>query len=252
MTRLLVSVRSFDEACLAAEVGVDLIDLKEPRNGSLGRVRLEMARQVCQHFSEGHLLSMALGELAEWSDADWALVGQIPRGIVYAKIGLAECEGLPDWRANWQRASRSLSPHCQSVAVIYADWREARAPQPESVLDLALENGCRALLVDTWRKDRENVFRHCGISQVDALFDRAKQYGLLTVLAGSLSLDNLDEALSTSPDYLAVRGAVCAGTREGELVPEKIRCWRDLISEHRSLLNPAQKINRPIWDRRSA
>ncbi len=36
MTKLLVSVRSVDEAEMVLEAGVDLIDVKEPRSGSLG------------------------------------------------------------------------------------------------------------------------------------------------------------------------------------------------------------------------
>ncbi len=36
MTRLLVSVRDPDEAQIAAQSGVDLIDVKEPIRGSLG------------------------------------------------------------------------------------------------------------------------------------------------------------------------------------------------------------------------
>ncbi|MFM7835691.1 MAG: (5-formylfuran-3-yl)methyl phosphate synthase, partial [Planctomycetaceae bacterium] len=35
--RLLVSVRSADEAVVAATGGADIIDIKEPRHGSLGR-----------------------------------------------------------------------------------------------------------------------------------------------------------------------------------------------------------------------
>ena len=36
MTRLLVSVRSVDEALVAAAGGADFIDLKEPSQGALG------------------------------------------------------------------------------------------------------------------------------------------------------------------------------------------------------------------------
>ena len=240
MTRLLVSVRSFEEACLAAEAGVDLIDLKEPRHGSLGRVDFDTARQISEHLAIERPLSMALGELAEWSDADWSLIDQIPPGVAYAKLGLAGCAELPDWRVLWQRAIRFHPSHCQSVAVIYSDWHEARAPKPESVLDLALENGCRALLIDTWRKDRGNVFAHCDASTTDALFGRAKQYGLLTVLAGSLTSANVDHALALAPDFVAVRGAVCSDSREGALVPDKLRQWRELISEKRPPACPVE------------
>jgi uncharacterized protein (UPF0264 family) len=239
MTRLLVSVRSLDEACLASEAGVDLIDLKEPRDGSLGRVARDTAWLVCQRFARTRPLSMALGELADWSDADWEAASRIPEGILFAKVGLAGCAGLSNWHATWRRAIGTFPPHCQAAAVIYADWQNAGAPEPDQVLEAAVAGGCRALLVDTWSKGRGNVFAHCKLPEIDALFRRAKGSGLLTVLAGSLRLDDLEDAVSLSPDYLAVRGAVCSGPREGELCPDKLRQWHKLVRYlHVKAINP--------------
>jgi uncharacterized protein (UPF0264 family) len=230
MTRLLVSVRSLDEACLAAEAGVDLIDLKEPRQGSLGRVAPDVARLVCERLASARPLSMALGELAEWSSADWEIARQLPEGVTFAKVGLAGCARVSDWRTIWRRAVGTFPAHCQAVGVIYADWRSAGAPEPDAVLDVAA-SGCRALLIDTWRKDRGSVFAHFTPAAIDGLFRRVKQTGLLTVLAGSLGLDDVEIALSLSPDYLALRGAVCDGPRDGELCPDKLRLWRTRIHQ---------------------
>jgi uncharacterized protein (UPF0264 family) len=231
MTRLLVSVRSLDEACLAAEAGVDLIDLKEPRRGSLGRVEPDVARLACERLGSTQPLSMALGELAEWCDADWEMVHQIPQGIAFAKVGLAGCARISDWRAIWRRAIAAFPSHCQAVAVIYADWQAADAPEPDTIIDVAASKGCRALLIDTWRKDGGNVFAHCEASAIGSLFRRAEEAGMLTVLAGSLGLDDVEPALSLFPDYLAVRGAVCEGPRDGELRADKLKQWSKLVRQ---------------------
>lgn len=229
MTRLLVSVRTLEEACLAAEAGVGLIDLKEPRLGSLGRVEIDVARDVAARFASDCPLSMALGELAEWTDTDWQILRQIPAGIRFAKVGLAGSTAMNDWRLVWQRANALFPDDCHPVAVVYADWQDARAPQPEQILDGALNNGCRALLIDTWRKDRGNVFVHCETDAIEAIFRRAKAFGLLTVLAGSLTANDLNDALRLAPDYIAVRGAVCSNGREGKLCPDKLRQWCELV-----------------------
>ncbi|HQU41200.1 MAG: hypothetical protein B7Z73_06170 [Planctomycetia bacterium 21-64-5] len=226
MTRLLVSVRSLDEARLAAAAGVDLIDLKEPRQGPLGRVTLDVALEVSRDLAPANPLSMALGELADWTPSDCDFCRQIPPGVVYAKIGLARCAGLADWRSLWQRAIATFPSHCQPVAVAYADWQTAAAPEPDAVLDEAAGNGCRALLIDTWRKDAGDVFAHLSVTRLRDLLDCARDSGLLTVLAGSLSLASVERALSLSPDYLAVRGAVCEGARDADLCPAKLARWR--------------------------
>ena len=46
MTRLLVSVRSAAEARTALAGGADVIDVKEPAHGSLGRASTEVIREV--------------------------------------------------------------------------------------------------------------------------------------------------------------------------------------------------------------
>jgi hypothetical protein len=232
MTRLLVSVRSLEEAKLAANAGVDLIDLKEPRNGSLGRVEQDVARQVAEALAPRIPLSMALGELAEWSEDDWKLVSGLPAGIVFAKIGLANCADEPSWRQSWRNAIRLQPQRCAAVAVVYADWRRAAAPRPALVLDEASRNGCRALLIDTFHKDAGDVFAHCSIEELSDIFDRAKRAGLITVLAGSLQLAQLEAFLTLSSDYVAVRGAVCHDTRWGDLCPKKLSLWIDRLVGH--------------------
>ena len=234
MTRLLVSVRSLHEARLAAEAGAHLIDLKEPRHGSLGRVGFEVARSISEALAHRRPLSMALGELADYHECEHRVGHSIPPGIVFAKLGLAHCAGVPDWPARWRKANQALPLECQAVAVIYADWRQAAAPCPGSILDEAVANGCRALLIDTWNKAAGDLFAHFASTEIEELLRRARQDGLITVLAGSLSMANVAEPLKLSPDYLAVRGAVCDGPRDGELCASKVLQWSNLLCHTRS------------------
>jgi uncharacterized protein (UPF0264 family) len=234
MTRSLVSVRSLGEARLAAAAGVDLIDLKEPRRGSLGSVGLALATQVADLLGGKGVLSMALGELAEWTKDDWKLADIVRPGIKFAKIGLARLAMEPKWRVTWTDAIRRLPSHCSSVAVIYADWQSAAAPRPGAILDEAVQNGCRALLVDTFHKHTGNVFSHCSAGELADVFGRARNAGMLTVLAGSLRLDDLEAALILDPDYIAVRGAVCRDSREGEICPAKLAEWLRRLNGNRN------------------
>ena len=50
MTRLLVSVRDALEARVAMGAGVDLIDVKEPRRGSLGRASNSVVAAVLHYM----------------------------------------------------------------------------------------------------------------------------------------------------------------------------------------------------------
>ena len=68
MTRLLVSVRSADEARTALAAGVDLIDVKEPARGSLGAASPGVVADVVGAVAGRVPVSAALGELFEAGD----------------------------------------------------------------------------------------------------------------------------------------------------------------------------------------
>ena len=96
MTKLLVSVRDADEARLAVEAGVELIDVKEPHAGPLGAAASEMIAAIAQVVARHRPLSVAFGELDEFEARPVAT----PHGITFAKLGLARCAGRCDWPAS--------------------------------------------------------------------------------------------------------------------------------------------------------
>lgn len=236
MTRLLVSVRSLDEAIDAHEGGADLIDLKEPAAGSLGRVSNAVVAEVAGRFAPHLPVSMALGELTSLDD-DAPLISPavsgdiegIPQGVRFAKLGLAGCAATSGWPGRWSAAVARLPASCAPVAVIYADWQSARAPSPEAVLAQAVSVGCSAMLIDTFSKEAGALFEHLSPSHIARLVKFARLQGLVTVLAGSLTLATAPLALQLHPDYLAVRGAVCEGSRVARLMPAKVRQWKTIV-----------------------
>lgn len=228
MTRLLVSVRSAAEAQAALAGGADLIDVKEPRRGSLGAAPSAVRKEVAAAVGAAVPLSAALGELAEFAPA--AAAGL--QGYAYAKLGLAQCAQSLDWVARWQSAFANIATPTARVAVAYADYSAAQAPPPEEICTVGQRIGCRALLVDTFEKKHGDVFDALGTKRLAELCEQARSSRLMVVLAGSLTLARLAEAMALRPDYVAVRGAVCRQSRTGELDEGLVRQWaRSLHSE---------------------
>src|SRR4051812_39902678 len=87
MPGLLVSVRSPQEALAALAGGADIIDVKEPANGSLGRAEDDVIRAVVDVVAGRRPVSAAMGELVEESACSIA-------GLNFLKWGLAECVPL--------------------------------------------------------------------------------------------------------------------------------------------------------------
>ena len=269
MTRLLVSVRSVEEARVALDAGVDLIDFKEPRRGSLGAVDASTAAEIVQAIGGRAPLSMACGELiasaagvreatagSSPSGKGWvrveqtsgvpaeacvtpaqaldswgiaALCLQPPLGVAYAKLGLAGCATISDWPRRWADWIAGLPSGTSPVAVAYADWRAALAPPPGEVLEHAAGLGCRAVLVDTFDKSGGDLLRHFSSAELRQFIKDVRSRRMLIVLAGSLSLDSLPRVLEAEPDYVAVRGAVCSGSREASLDADLVQQWVESI-----------------------
>lgn len=206
MTRLLVSVRSADEADAALAGGAALIDVKDPARGSLGRAEDSVIREVIRRVAGRRPVSAALGELVDAHVAP-------PVGIRYAKWGVAAAAGI-DWRDAFIRAQGLLPGGCRPVAVAYADWHAAAAPPPDEVCEFACAQRCGAFLVDTSAKPKL-LTDHVSIEELQSWVSWCRSAGVRVALAGSLGLPEIELLRALKPDWFAVRGAACRGAQRG-------------------------------------
>ncbi len=220
MTGLLVSVRDATEAQAALLGGADIIDIKEPRAGSLGAASPETWQSVAAVVAGQASLSIALGELME---LDLAELSHLPADTDYAKIGLANCRELRDWPHRWQNAWKRLPGTVTRVAVCYVDEHRACSPPWEQILEEATEASCQCLLLDTFNKTAGNLLSHWDLDQLVTVVSRAADRGLFVVAAGSLGGAELSLVSKAGVRFLAVRGAVCQPDRTGRLERELVR-----------------------------
>ena len=101
------------------------------------------------------------------------------------------------------------------MAVVYADWQAAAAPEPRQVLAEAVALHCPALLVDTWDKTSGTLLDHWPPDELQAFVGEVRDQHIAPVLAGSLSGDAVLTAARLRPRLIAIRGAACAGGRTG-------------------------------------
>lgn len=230
MTRLLVSVRSPEEATAALAGGASILDVKEPERGSLGRASFETWRAVRRVLPPEIPLSVALGELREWSEAAPSAPADAFDGLAYRKLGLAGSG--PEWRQAWRSLRDSSPTPGRWIAVAYADWKLAAAPSADDVLDAAIEApDIVGVLLDTWSKAgpawRPSDWRTWA--------DRAKSAGLTLAVAGGLTRETIASLDILSPDIVAVRGAACEGeNRRGRIDPRRVAELATILTVRRS------------------
>lgn len=233
--RLLVSVRSAEEARAALEGGAAVIDVKEPSRGSLGRADARVIREVAAAVGGRRPVSAALGE---WAEQEKGVGKEGPEtffipdaDLTFVKWGLAGCRRKPNWRRDLAcLLEKQARP--KPVLVAYADWQSAQAPSVEEVFALAREHPRSVMLVDTHCKDgskpmgnrRPTLLDWLPAAWVFELCARCRESTVRIALAGSLGAPQIRELHAARPDWFAVRGAVCEeGNRQGAVHASKVR-----------------------------
>lgn len=222
--QLLVSVRSVEEADLAGKLGVDLIDLKEPHQGSLGATSPTIWQAVVGQWHKRTRVSLALGELHEVASVDL-----VPLETDSVKIGLAGYRRCSDWQDQLAAVFDQFPEGVQRVAVHYADTHLAESPSLNDVLSMANQLECQTFLVDTFDKSAGSVFNHLSTTQLKNLQQRLHAEGRQFALAGSLRAHHMSSVVNIQPDIVAVRGAVCHRDRTGEIDAELLQLFRQQL-----------------------
>jgi uncharacterized protein (UPF0264 family) len=225
MTGLLVSVRSAVEAAEALAGGADLIDVKEPARGSLGRADNAVLADVVAAVAGRRPVSAALGELV---DADLS----VPEGCAFVKWGLAGAGR--NWPARWEEAFRRSAG--RAVVVAYADWQCAAAPALDEVVAFARRRPGSVLLVDTHCKDpnpqgrRPTLLDWLPLPWLADLVATCHASEVRVALAGSLGPADVEQVRQLRPDWIAVRAAACARSeRHGSVCRDQVRCLKELV-----------------------
>jgi uncharacterized protein (UPF0264 family) len=224
--KLLVSVRSAEEALAALEGGADLIDVKEPFWGSLGKAEDEVIVGVVRAVGSRRPVSAAMGELVEFGNS-----APPAAALAYLKWGLSKCRDYP-----WREQLLKLQAGAQATVVptAYADADRARAPAVEEIAQFAASAGFPVVLIDTWRKDDKPIFSWLSPDALAGLARRLHDSHIELALAGSLSNHDLPALRRINADWMAVRGCVCfAGKREAAIDEMHVRLLRWFI-DHES------------------
>jgi uncharacterized protein (UPF0264 family) len=209
VTALLASVRTPEEALIALAGGCDIIDLKEPARGALGRLAEPVIREILGTVARRLPVSATIGDMDLTPGPVAAAVeAMAAAGVDFVKIGIFEGALRPTLAA--------LAPLARSgvrlVAVLLAD----RGPDP-ALLDEFAAAGFAGAMLDTADKNAGPLTRHMPLSRLAAFVAEAHRRGLFAGLAGSLGLAEVPGLLPLGPDYLGFRSALTAGRRDGPL-----------------------------------
>ena len=225
--RLLVSVVNADEVEAALAGGADIVDVKNPAEGSLGAPVPALLRAVRSRVASPAEVSVALGDAPHLPGTmALAAAGAAACGADYLKIGLfgsARPEQALELLAAVRGAATDVNPRTQLMAAAYADASRVGALAPGELPSIARQAGFDGVMLDTAVKDGVSTFTAMGEDGVADFFAAARALGLVTALAGALGSADLDRAQRLGADIVGVRGSACEGGRQGTVSAARVR-----------------------------
>jgi uncharacterized protein (UPF0264 family) len=232
--QLMISVINAEEAREAAAGGADILDVKNPSEGSLGAQFPRVIEQVKSVATSSVKVSAAIGDMPNLpGTASLAALGAASCGVDYVKVGLygprTESEAIYLLREVRQALSRH--PSVALIAAGYADAQRSGTLDPQLLPQIAASAGAEGCLVDTAIKDGCHLFDFLTPQALQVLAGRAHEAGLLFGLAGALREQDLPLILHLGADIVGVRTAACLnGCRNGPLDPGRVRRLHELIT----------------------
>lgn len=231
--KLLVSPVSVEEAKIAKLGGADIIDVKNPSEGSLGANFPWVIKAVKK--AVGNVpVSATIGDFTyKPGTASLAALGAASAGAEYIKVGLYDIhtkEEAMDMLVNIVRSVKGYDKNKKVVAAGYSDYMRINSISPLELPLIGKEAGVDVVMVDTGIKDGRSTFEFLTEEELKEFVSSARKLGLQTALAGTIKFEDMPLLKEISPDIIGVRGCVCGGDRDSTIKKELVARLKAEIS----------------------
>lgn len=231
--RILVSPINDQEAIDAYEGGADIIDVKNPKEGSLGANFPWVIKSVKQAINSKKPISATIGDLNyKPGTASLAALGAAVAGAEYIKVGLydiqTEAQAL-DILVNINKAVKEYDKNKKVVASGYSDYKRINSISPLLLPSIGKKAGIDIVMMDTGIKDGRSTFEFMSEMKLTEFTTLARNNGLESALAGTLKFEDLPVLVRIQPDIIGVRAMVCGGNRNSTIKKELVKKLLDEI-----------------------
>jgi|YelNatPaOPRAMG01_1025707.scaffolds.fasta_scaffold35051_2 uncharacterized protein (UPF0264 family) len=214
--KLLISVTCVEEALEALKGGADIIDVKNPSEGSLGGHYPWIVKEVRKAITNTEV-SAAVGDSPYLPGlVSLACYGITLCGVDYVKIGMYGPRSIDEALKLAEASCKAVKIANEKAKVVlagYADYKEAKCLNPAVIPELAYRVNADVAMIDTKIKNGFKTLHYLKIDELKEFINRAHSYGLKAALAGSLRIEDIKIVGEIEADIVGFRGAVCIGDR---------------------------------------
>ncbi|HOI41296.1 MAG TPA: (5-formylfuran-3-yl)methyl phosphate synthase, partial [Methanobacterium sp.] len=179
---LLISPINTQEAREAINGGADIIDVKNPKEGSLGANFPWMIRNIREITPENMQVSATLGDVPyKPGTVSLAAAGAIASGADYIKVGLYGTKNYSEALEVMENVVRTVDEFNSDAIVVasgYADAHRVGAVDPMEIPRVAADSGSDLAMVDTAVKDGKTLFDFMNEETISKFTEETHNYGL--------------------------------------------------------------------------
>jgi len=236
--KVLVSPKDVEEAKAVISGNADIVDVKNPKEGSLGANFpwvIKTIKQLVEEKGNGMQMSAAIGDFDyKPGTASLAALGAAASGAEYIKIGLYKIktrEEAIELLSGVVKAVKDFDPTKKVVAAFYADHKRINSISPFEIAEIGKEVAIDVAMVDTGIKDGRTTLEFMSEEELKSFVAESRSLGIVTALAGALKFDDIPVIKEIGPDILGVRGMVCGGDRTAQVRAELVTDLRKIVAE---------------------
>ncbi len=212
--KLLVSVINKTEALDSIRGGAHIIDVKNPKEGSLGANFPHVIRQIREVIPKNLELSATTGDMPNLpGTASLAALGAAVSGVDYVKVGLYGTKTAKEATkllTEVVKAVKDYNKKIKTIASGYADFKIFGCVNPLDLPSVAFQAEADGVLIDMKTKNgKDNLFNFLKDDELSHFVTQAHEFNLLAAIAGSLESKDIPRINSLGADIIGVRGAVC-------------------------------------------
>src|SRR5512145_41875 len=189
--KLLVSPINREEAIIASRGGADIVDVKNPKEGSLGANFPWIIRDIKEAVDGRQPISATIGDFNyKPGTASLAALGAAVAGADYIKVGLYDIQTEAQALELLTKVTRAVKDYDSTKRVVasgYSDYTRINSISPFLLPAVAAEAEVDVVMVDTAIKDGKSTFEFMDGNELKKFTNLAHEYGLENAIAGSLT-----------------------------------------------------------------
>jgi uncharacterized protein (UPF0264 family) len=212
--KILISSKNRSEAIEAQKGGAEIIDVKNPEEGSLGASFPWIIKDIIDYLPKDIETSCTIGEMPSYPGSiSLAARGAASIGVDYIKAGLFGLNSPKNAVKLMKKVVRAIKDYDSKINFVlvgYADSEKVDSIDPLFIPQIAKKVSADVVMIDTAIKNGQSTFDLITTTKIKQFIEVAKKYKLKTALAGSLKRHDFGKIALLNPDIIGIRGAACS------------------------------------------